>query len=951
MTRAEPIAAVIGAACRFPSADSVEAYWQLLLEGRAVAAEPDATRLDLWSAARDPELAARLTTLKGGYLRDILGFDADYFGIAPREAAKLDPQQRLLLAATHDALDDAGLTRERLRTLTVGVFVGAGSNDYMMLGGRSRYAIDGYHGLGNSHSILANRISYYYNFKGPSLTVDTACSSSLTALHVALQSLAQGELDLAIVGGVNVIVSPDLTLAFSQASMLSPSGRCNTFSAHADGYGRAEGVGVVVLTRAAGRHALDDVRARCMILSSAVNQDGRSNGITAPNGASQVEVIGAAMARAGIDPADVAYVETHGTGTKLGDAIEFNALREVFAGSPDAHCHVGSAKASVGHMEAAAGMGGLIKAMLMLEHGTIAPHAVKPPYNELLKQAGGQLDIAQAPLPLPERSCIGISSFGFGGSNAHVIVARANGQGNDTAQVGLADAAVDEGPALLLMSTHHASLLADDAARLATFLANSPPPLQAVASTLAHHRDTLRHRVALVASNRADAIRTLEKIEPPGRSQSGATPRAPRIAFVFTGQGSQYAGMGAHLYAANTTFRDAFDDCAARIRGCSGFGVEDLLHGGNAGEQRLLDDTHLAQLALFGLEYALAQLAIAAGVVPSAAIGHSIGEIVAQTLAGMLGLDSAVALVHERARFMQAHRPAGAMLGVFASEAGVADAITRSQLPVHIAAVNGATSVTVSGPSAAIDAFEAQLTTQGMPMRRLRTRHAFHTPALAPAAAQLARFTRGLATRPASLPVVSNLDGALLDALPAGSDYWSRQIVAPVMFAHGVETLIEQGINVFLEIGPDRVLSQVITRDHGDAGIEALSLQRRGGDNVAEFMTALGRLFERQIDIDAGALVPRLPPVRLPARSLREQPYWGLPAPDDEHGTPHTSVPARSTSTVEACGASAALPSTKHTLIDLQLDVMRRQLALLDARKRAASSRRPLAPSKEPHHG
>ncbi|MBA2676602.1 type I polyketide synthase [Ramlibacter sp.] len=907
MAHAPSAVAVIGAACRFPCADSVDAYWQLLLAGKAVAAEPAADRLGLWSVMRDPQLAPRITTLKGGYLRDIAGFDADYFSISPREAARLDPQQRLLLTATHDALEDAGLTREALRGLGVGVFVGAGSNDYMLLGSGSKPAIDAYHGIGNSHGLLANRISYYYNLKGPSLTVDTACSSSLTALHVALQSLERDELDLAIVGGVNVIVSPDLTLSFSQASMLSPTGRCNTFGAHADGYGRAEGVGVIVLARAAdvSRFA---ARARCEIRASALNQDGRSNGISAPNGLSQEQVIRAAMARAGVSQHDLAYMEAHGTGTKLGDAIEFNALREVFSDMPQARCHVGSAKANVGHMEAAAGMGGLLKAMLMLEHGIVPPHAVSPPYSGVVDKARGQLAIAETAVPLREGACIGVSSFGFGGANAHVIVAR--GEQPDSPP-DAAEPAADGGVTLLLLSSHGGELAVADARSLADALESGREPMQAVACTLAYRRDPLRHRIAVAAADRADAVRQL---------RSKATPadaRKPRIAFVFSGQGSQYAGMGASLYAGNASFRDAFDDCAARIRARAGFTVDDLLHGGPQGAERMLADTHLAQLALFCLEHALARLVMAAGVAPAAVIGHSVGEIAAQTVAGMLDLDTAVALVHERARWMQAASPSGAMLAVFATQAAVEDLIARSGLPIHLAALNGAASVTVSGAGPAIASFEAAAGAAGLLHRRLPTRHAFHSPAFAPAAEQLALFTRTLATQPARLPLVSNLDGQLLRDLPPASDYWSRHIVAPVAFARGIGTLVADGFDLFLEIGPDRTLSQLISRDHGAAGVQAVATQRRGEDGMLVLLRALGRLYECHADVRLDPVLPRTRQARVPARTLGQQKFWGLPEPAPGPAAPMAPI----------------APMAGAHLIALQLDVMRSQLGVLERRR------------------
>ncbi|MEN2977692.1 type I polyketide synthase (plasmid) [Tistrella bauzanensis] len=967
-------AAIIGAACRFPGADDPAAYWRRLMAGDRLAGAPDRRRESLWRAAADPVLGPRITTLTGGYLRDIAGFDPACFSISAREAAKLDPQQRLLMMVAHDALEDAGITRDALRGRAVGVFIGAGSTDYMLLGACDKPGIDAYHGLGNSHSLLANRLSYYYNLKGPSLTVDTACSSSLTALHVALGALAQDDLDLAIVGGVSLILSPDLTLAFSQANMLSPSGRCDSFGAGADGYGRAEGVGVVILAHpdrlaACGGHG----RARALIRASAANQDGRSNGITAPNGLAQVQVIRRAMARAGVTPADMAYMEAHGTGTTLGDAIEFKALADVFG--PDkgqgkgrdngaaAPCHVGSAKANLGHMEAAAGMGGLIKAMLMLEHGMIPPHPVPPPFNDVVARAGGRLAITTSAVAIDRAdACIGISSFGFGGSNAHVILqaAPADHDDDDTAldADGLgADGPAADGPALLMLSSHDAGLLAADMQHLAQAIEDGAAPLAAYGHALARDRDALRHRVAVAATGRGDAVRRL-RVMAADAGQAGAA--APRVALVFTGQGSQHAGMGADLHARNPVFRAAFDDCAALIRRVAGFTTDDLLHGGAGGNDRLEADTHLAQLALFCHEQALARLVMAAGVVPAALIGHSLGELVAQAIAGMLTPDQAVRLVHERAAAMQETAQetvsGGAMLAVTADADTVRGHLTADAggEPCHLAAINAARSCVISGPAVAVARVAAAMTARGIASRPLRTRHAFHSPAFAAAAARLARASRDIRPAAPAIPVISNLDGRPLAALPAGSDYWSRQMLAPVAFAPGIAGLVAgddldgAGIDLFIEIGPDRVLAPLIARDHG--GVAAISLQQRGADGVMTLLGALGRAFEAGLGLDTTPLFAAAPPVRLPARHLACRPCWGVAVARDDPPPDTATVPPRVPDTV----ATPCVPDVAATppapdvvamppareIIARQLDVMRDQLSLIETLKHRTSMQR-----------
>lgn len=912
--------AVVGAAGRFPGADNLQQYWTLLLEGGVSVAEPERSRTELWRALEDPELGPKITTIKGGYLRDVAGFDADFFSISPREAVKLDPQQRLLMEVVHDALEDAAITRAELQELNVGVFVGAGSNDYMNLGAASRQSIDGYHGIGNSHSLLANRLSYYYNLKGPSLTIDTACSSSLTALHFAVQSLQYSDLDMAIVGGVNVIVSPDLTLAFSQAKMLSPSGRCKTFGADADGYGRAEGVGAVILRRLPDAERLGH-GVRCVIRASAVNQDGRSNGITAPNGLSQVQVIQSAMARAGVSPAEMAYMETHGTGTTLGDAIEFSSLRSVFSGHPETRCFVGSVKANIGHAEAAAGICGLLKAMLMLEHDIIPPHPVKAPYNKLVAQAGDALGICEAPRPMePGRRCIGVSSFGFGGSNAHVIV-----EGYDTTPPAEAEA----GRAVLVpLSSHDAGALAADARSLAAVLTEGGPGLADVAATLSLGRDHLRQRAAVVARDPAELMRLLDGLPAP----TAVTAEVPKVAFVFTGQGSQHAGMGRELYERLPAFREAFEHCASLVAGRSGLRMEALLYGPAADDDRLLDDTHCGQLSLFCFEYALACTWMALGVMPDFAIGHSLGELSAHAVSGTLSLEDAVALVNERARLMQAETRAGAMLAL-ATEPETAVALLQElALPLYLAAINGRRSVVVSGEPRAVAKLRKVAEGRNLTSRLLRTRHAFHSPHFAAAAERLQSFAASLEPMVGRIPLASNLDGRLLHAVPAGPAYWSDHIVRPVRFADGIQALVAQGATVFIEIGPDRVLSQYIARDHGAAGVIALSSLSRGRDSEFTLLQAVAGVYRLGVDIAfgelAGTAARRL---RLPARSLCRSSYWSTPSPTAQE-------------VAKAAFASLDLPmapdhkpakrpqASLQGVIDRQLQVMRSQLNLLNGR-------------------
>jgi amino acid adenylation domain-containing protein/thioester reductase-like protein len=822
--------ALIGLGCRFPGADGPEEFWRLLHEGQDAIQEVPAGRWDLATYyGEGPEpIQGKMNTRWGGFLDQVDLFDAGFFGISPREAARLDPQQRLLLEVTWEALERAGQNPEQLAGSATGVFVGISSSDYSHLQFSRPDLIDAYAGTGNAHSLAANRLSYLLNLHGPSMAIDTACSSSLVATHLAMNSLRNGEADLALAGGVNVLLSPDLTITFSQARMMASDGRCKTFDARADGYVRAEGCGMVVLKRLSDAQR-DGDPVLAVLRGSAVNQDGRSNGLTAPNGLAQQAVIRQALARAGVKAADISYVEAHGTGTSLGDPIEIHSLQAVLDdGSVEKPAVVGSVKTNIGHLEAAAGAAGLIKTVLALIHKEIPPHLHFRELNPHITLDGSRLRIGSKQhtwLRGDKARLAGVSSFGFGGTNAHIIVQEAplislSGQPSDTLHqpVNLFTLSAKDERALHQLSARHASHLAD----------NPLLSLDDVCYTANSGRAQFTQRLALVAESTEQLQQELSTIRPP------TTRRSPlKIAFLFTGQGAQYEGMGQQLYESQPVFRAALDRCAAVLdqelelplltvlypENNKGVAKQDL---DDSGTQRINETTY-TQPALFAIEYALAELWRSWGVEADMVMGHSVGEYVAACIAGVMSLEDGLKLIAARGRLMGALPSGGAMVAIFASEAWVQTAITPYKGQVSIAAVNGPNNVVISGMKTSVMTVVEKLKGEGVESRALTVSHAFHSPLMEPILESFAEIAGQCNFHAPLVPLVSNLTGQLLSEAPTAS-YWRSHVRQAVRFADGMQTLAESGATVFLEIGPQPHLVGMgkrclrgIQRGHGDS--------------------------------------------------------------------------------------------------------------------------------------
>jgi len=846
--------AVVGMGCRFPGGiDSPVAYWDFCQSEREAIAEMPEARWQMIAKAYAQQLNLdKKNKLYGGFLQgDVSEFDARFFSISAREAMSMDPQQRLLLEVTWEALENANLPPTNLAGAQVGVFVGITSIDHAITVYKSNgEQIDSFFGTGNALSAAAGRLSYFFNLRGPCMSIDTACASSLVAVHQAIRSLRNRECELALVAGVNLILNPAITHTLSQAGMLAIDGRCKTFDATADGYGRGEGCGVLVLKTLSAAQKNGD-RILGILRGSAVNHNGSAAGLTVPSGPAQQELFRQALADARVTPEAVGYIEAHGTGTSLGDPIEMNAIAAVYGQRSDP-LYVGSVKTNLGHLEAAAGMAGIIKTILMLQQGKILPHLNFHTPNPLINWQDNGIRIPTEIQPWPnsaKKAIAGVSAFGFAGSNAHVIVEQAP-------QITPKTVKQTRPSHLLTLSAQNFSALKQLAQRFQTRL-DSQPDLGDLTYTSAIGRANLSERLAIVADTLPELQQRLAAFtnenSPENLSSNLAfynrfsQEETPKIVFLFTGQGACYAGMGEQLYQTHPTFRQIIDHCAEILANYLDFSLTDILWGEHS---ELIQQTAYAQPAIFALEYAVTKLWQSWGINPSLLIGHSVGEYVAACIAGVFSLEAGLELIVKRGQLMQNTAP-GKMASIFADQAVVLALLENYQDQVEIAAINHPQQIVISGEPDSVEQIIDHCRQRKIATQYLAVTQGFHSPLMEPILVELENAARQITYHPPKIPVISSLNGQNLKQTPDAS-YWRQQSRQAVQYLASLETALEKGYTLFLEVGSRPILSEQGRRYQNEA--IWLGSLNKGVDNWQTLLAAMGQLYVHGVPFDGEKL-------------------------------------------------------------------------------------------------
>ncbi|MBD2342289.1 SDR family NAD(P)-dependent oxidoreductase [Calothrix sp. FACHB-156] len=884
--KTEPIA-IIGLGCRFPgNANDPDSFWNLLHKGIDAVTEVPPGRWDV-DAYYDPnpDAPGKTYTKQGGFIQQVDQFDPLFFGISPREAVSLDPQQRLLLEVTWEALENAGQPPTKLRNSQTGVYVGICTDDYAQrnMSLENRFLMDAHFGTGNARSMAVGRISHFLGLQGPNIQLDTACSSSLLAVHLACQSLRSKESNLALAGGVNLILWPLSTISRCKLKALAPDGRCKTFDVAADGYGQGEGCGMVVLKRLSDAMA-DGDNVLAVIRGSAVNHDGPSSGLTVPNKMAQKEVIQQALQNARVEAHQVSYVEAHGTGTSLGDPIEIESLAAVYGKNRPINqpLVVGSVKTNFGHLEAAAGVCGLMKVVLSLQNQEIPPHLHQNKPNP-------HIPWHQLPLVVPTKTIpwnvgnqsriAGISAFGISGTNVHIILEEAPEQVQP-------EKSLERKLQILSLSAKTPKALAELVSSYAHHLENNPElELEDICHTANTGRVHFNHRLAVITSDKAELATTLSDITV-GKEfteifsgQISNSTSSPKVAFLFTGQGSQYVNMGRQLYQTQPTFRKTLEECDQILRPYLEQPLLSVLYPQStalAGNSSLLNQTAYTQPALFAIEYALAQLWQSWGIQPDVVMGHSVGEYVAATVAGVFSLEEGLKLMATRGRLMQQLPSGGEMVSVLASESQVKEVIASYADKVAIAAINGADSIVISGVGEAIAAICQNFADMRIKTKPLQVSHAFHSVLMDPMLGEFADIAKEITYHQPRIPLISNVTGKQATAAIATPEYWVNHIRQPVHFAQSMQTLHRQGYKLFLEIGPKPILlgmgRQCLPEN---VGLWLPSL-RPPQEDWQQMLSSLGQLYTQGVAVDWSGFDCDYSrrKVLLPTYPFQRQRYW-----------------------------------------------------------------------------